>query len=160
MPAGEGAEFLASSDEWCRPVNLTLGPDGGLYVVDMYRAVVERPEWVSEELKRRQDRRYGDDRGRIYRVLSEETSGSGMRPKLSKATGGELVDYLSNRNGWWRETAARLLLERRALRFANMVRCCMARYFLILPHCAMRCLTSPKMPTRESASRRLSHFRP
>ena len=61
--ASERAEFLASRDEWFRPVNLANGPDGALYVVDMYRAVIEHPEWVPDELKHRPDERFGDDRG-------------------------------------------------------------------------------------------------
>ena len=61
QPARQGVEFLASTDEWFRPVNLENGPDGALYVVDMYRAVIEHPQWVPEELKRRPDERHGDD---------------------------------------------------------------------------------------------------
>ncbi|MCS5584625.1 MAG: hypothetical protein NZ777_14050, partial [Pseudomonadales bacterium] len=63
-------EFLASRDTWFRPVNLRTGPDGCLYVVDMHRAVIEHPNWVPEELKTRKDTRYGDDKGRIYRLQS------------------------------------------------------------------------------------------
>ncbi len=66
-------EFLASHDEWFRPVNLQLGPDGAIYVVDMYRAVVEHPQWVPEELKNRPDLRLGDDRGRIYRIADSKS---------------------------------------------------------------------------------------
>ena len=66
-PEHEEAEFLASRDEWFSPVNLTVGPDGALYVVDMYRAVIEHPSWVPDELKERPDLLYGNDRGRIYR---------------------------------------------------------------------------------------------
>ena len=50
-PGRARVEFLASRDEWFRPVNMALGPDGALYVVDMYRAVVEHPQWVPDELK-------------------------------------------------------------------------------------------------------------
>ena len=68
-PAYEGKEFLASPDEWFRPVNMELGPDGALYVVDMYRCVIEHPDFVPDELKRRPDQRLGDDRGRIWRIV-------------------------------------------------------------------------------------------
>ena len=71
-PAYEGKEFLASPDDWFRPVSMELGPDGALYVVDMYRAVIEHPEWVPDELKNRPDERLGDDRGRIYRIVPKE----------------------------------------------------------------------------------------
>ena len=65
-------EFLATPDEWFRPVDLANGPDGALYVVDMYRAVIEHPEWVPAELKTRPDLHFGIDRGRIYRIVSKE----------------------------------------------------------------------------------------
>ena len=45
----DGVEFLATTDEWCRPVNLTYGPDGALYVVDMYRAVIEHPQFMPDD---------------------------------------------------------------------------------------------------------------
>src|SRR5690606_13624357 len=71
-PVADGTEFLTSTDEWFRPVSLQLGPDGALYVVDMYRAVIEHPQFMPEELKSRPDLRHGDDRGRIYRVRSKQ----------------------------------------------------------------------------------------
>jgi len=114
-PAREGAEFLASPDEWFRPVNMAHGPDGALYVVDMYRAVIEHPEWVPDELKHRPDERYGDDRGRIYRIVAEgnDAADAARRaPRLSRASTDELVRLLEHPNSWQRETAARLLYER------------------------------------------------
>lgn len=114
-PAYEGKEFLASPDEWFRPVNLELGPDGALYIVDMYRAVIEHPDFVPDELKKRPDQRLGDDRGRIWRIVPKDTSpkrerGKGMPP--SKATPDELVALLEHENAWQRETAQRLVVER------------------------------------------------
>ena len=70
-PGERESEFLASTDEWFRPVNLQTGPDGALYVVDMYRAVIEHPEWMPEELRERADMRDGNDRGRIYRIVAD-----------------------------------------------------------------------------------------
>ena len=72
-------EFLASPDEWFRPVNLSNGPDGSLYIVDMYRAVIEHPQWVPAELKDRRDLLLGNDRGRIYRVTART-----RHPELEK----------------------------------------------------------------------------
>lgn len=109
-----GAEFLASPDEWFRPVDLSNGPDGALYVVDMYRAVIEHPEFVPSELKNRPDLRLGDDRGRIYRVVAG-SSGQPPRPApvaLSQASSKDLVQSLAHPNGWRRDTASRLLNER------------------------------------------------
>ena len=103
-------DVLASRDEWCRPVNLENGPDGALYVVDMYRAVIEHPQWVPEELRDRPDERHGDDRGRIYRIVPR----SWKRPVteiLTQLDEEALVGKLESRNAWTRETAARLLYE-------------------------------------------------
>ena len=61
-------EFLASSDNWFRPTMLKTGPDGALWVADMYRAVIEHPEWIPDDWEKRLDLRAGSDQGRIYRV--------------------------------------------------------------------------------------------
>ncbi|MBM3967077.1 MAG: c-type cytochrome, partial [Planctomycetes bacterium] len=62
------SEFVRSSDPWFRPVRIENAPDGTLWIVDMYRYVIEHPEWIPEEWQRRINVRAGDDRGRIYRV--------------------------------------------------------------------------------------------
>ena len=104
-------EFLRSTDEWFRPVNLELGPDGALYVVDMYRAVVEHPQWVPDELKDRLDNRFGDDQGRIYRLVSDDWKRPTRSRRLDQLNTSQLVKMLAHANAWQRETAARLLLE-------------------------------------------------
>ena len=109
--AREGAEFFASRDEWCCPVNLDVGPDGALYVVDMYRGIIEHPEWMPEELRHRPNLRAGNDRGRIFRVVPNDFKRPAA-PKLSATSSDKVVELLAHRNAWWRETAARLLLER------------------------------------------------
>lgn len=110
-PADPQREFLATADEWFRPVDLTLGPDGALYVVDMYRAVIEHPEWVPDELKQRPDTWLGNDRGRIYRVVAAEHRPSPAR-RLSPASTDELIALFEQPNGWIRDQASRLLYER------------------------------------------------
>src|SRR5262249_18644364 len=105
-------EFLASPDDWFRPVSLAEGPDGALYVVDMYRAVIEHPEFMPPELKNRPDLTLGKDRGRIWRVVPQKHQTKPIRPRLSKAGVGELVTLLAHPDAWWRTTAQRLLLER------------------------------------------------
>jgi putative membrane-bound dehydrogenase-like protein len=110
-PAEKGVEFLASPDEWFSPVNLETGPDGALYVVDMYRAVIEHPEWMPTELRKRPDLLEGIDRGRIYRVVPKDFHRPDP-PRLSEFVNEKLVETLAHPNAWWRETAARLLLER------------------------------------------------
>ena len=115
-PADAETEFLTAADEWFRPVNLAKGPDGALYVVDMYRAVIEHPEWMPPELRQRPDLRYGIDRGRIYRITAEGhavpgRSASAVREAFSTDDPDRLARLLSHPNSWHRETAARRLLE-------------------------------------------------
>ncbi len=111
-PARPGVEFLATPDDWCRPVFLADGPDGALYVVDMYRAVIEHPDFMPPELKNRPDLTLGKNKGRIWRIVPENYHAKPVRLHLSKATTPELVTLLAHPDAWWRTTAQRLLLER------------------------------------------------
>ena len=110
-------EFLASSDERFRPVNLFSAPDGTMYVVDMYRGVVQAGGLWSEYLAgyiRRNELLTPVGYGRIWRVVyGAGAAARGPKPALSGATPASLVATLSDPNGWWRDTAQRLLVERR-----------------------------------------------
>src|SRR5262249_20640126 len=64
-------EFVASADNWFRPVMAKTGPDGALYIADMYRLVIEHPEWIPKDAQQHLDLRAGADKGRIYRVYPE-----------------------------------------------------------------------------------------
>jgi putative membrane-bound dehydrogenase-like protein len=110
-PTVGDAEFLASRDEWWSPVNLEVGPDGALYVADMYRAVIEHPHWMPAELRQRPDLTAGNDRGRIYRIAPVDFRRPDT-PRLSPLSSESLVGLLAHPSAWWRETAARLLLQR------------------------------------------------
>ena len=77
------SEFLASSDTWFRPASALTGPDGGLWVVDMHRYVIEHPEWIPEPWQQVLDLRAGQDRGRIYRVVSERCAPSQVAPDVT-----------------------------------------------------------------------------
>ena len=107
-------EFLASRDVWFRPVQLANGPDGALYVVDMYREVIEHPASLPPMIKKHLDLTSGRDRGRIYRVVpaSKRAEDRSTPRPLARATARELVTALGESNGWRRDTAARLLYER------------------------------------------------
>lgn len=112
-PGREKIEFLATRDEWCRPVNLSNGPDGALYVVDMYRAVIEHPQYMPDELKKRPDLNLGNDLGRIYRIVpSDKKKQRRSYQPLARVSSGTLAGLLAHPNAWHRETAQRLLIER------------------------------------------------
>jgi putative membrane-bound dehydrogenase-like protein len=106
----EDREFLASTDNWFRPTMLKVGPDGALYVADMYRLVIEHTEYALPGMEQQIDVRAGADRGRIYRVVPE---GASLRkvPRLDKLSATELVAALEIPNGWQRDTAQRLLVH-------------------------------------------------
>jgi putative membrane-bound dehydrogenase-like protein len=112
-PDEQTSEFFASSDSWCRPVAAHTGPDGALYIVDMYRLVIEHPKWIPEEWQKKLDLRAGHDKGRIYRVFPTGTKPRAI-PKLDKLDTKQLVAALDSPNGWQRDTAQRLLVERKS----------------------------------------------
>lgn len=109
--ADEGVEFLASTDNWFRPVQFANAPDGNLYVIDMYREVIEGAAFIAPPILQHLDVSSGLDRGRIYRI-SHDDSPKRPAPKLGSATTEELVALLDHSNGWHRTTAARLLYQR------------------------------------------------
>jgi putative membrane-bound dehydrogenase-like protein len=111
-PHKKGVEFLATTDDWFRPVFLTHGPEGAMYVVDMYRAVIEHPEFMPPELKNRADLWQGKDKGRIWRIVPKDHKTKTPRPGLSKASITDLVKALEHEEPWYRTTAQRLLLEK------------------------------------------------
>ncbi len=106
-------EFMATTDSWFRPANFSVGPDGYLYMMDMYRQHIETPMSIPEDLQETMDFDAGDKYGRIYRIVPKnEDSYKAVNPNLTKATSSELVKALVHENGWWNLTAQRLLLER------------------------------------------------
>jgi putative membrane-bound dehydrogenase-like protein len=107
----EGREFIASDDIWFRPAQFANAPDGTLYVVDVYREVIEHPASLPPEIKQHLDLTSGRDRGRIYRVVPDGFVQPPL-PRLAEAKIADVVGALEKRGGWHRDTAARLLLER------------------------------------------------
>lgn len=108
----QASEFLTSSDNWFRPVQLVNGPDGALWVLDMYREVVEHPASLPEPIKRQLDLSSGNDRGRLYRIVPMVAEFPTRKLPGEAASLDELVAMLGHSNGWHRRTAARLLRER------------------------------------------------
>ena len=105
-------EFLASTDRWFHGVFTATGPDGALYIVDFYRDLVEHPHWVAPELRDKVDWRKGEEHGRIWRVRARNAE---LMPiaKFSRASLDELLQALESSNSWNRDTAQRLLVERK-----------------------------------------------
>ncbi len=107
-------EFLASNDQWFRPTNFANAPDGNLYFTDMQRETIETPMSIPDEMRKKIDFYSGDNLGRIYRIVANKPAGPkrGLRVNLGAMPAAELVKTLEHPNGWHRETAHRLLLER------------------------------------------------
>ena len=115
--AYERAEFLASTDERFRPVWLSSAPDGTLYVVDMYRGIIQYIDLVTKYLSDwivKHDLQQGIHYGRIYRVV-HDTTRRDRAPALGTASAATLVSTLSHPNGWWRDSAQQLLVQRHDL---------------------------------------------
>lgn len=112
--AYDRAEFIAATDPNFRPVNSATGPDGCLYIVDMYRGIIQEGNWVREGSYLRGvvqeyelDRNVG--RGRIYRVDHESTK-RGPQPRMLDETPSQLIKHLEHPNGWWRSEAQKLIV--------------------------------------------------
>lgn len=106
------SEFVASTDNWFRPVQFANAPDGCLWVIDMYREVIEHPWSLPEPLKRQLDLDSGRDRGRLWRIAPDGFSTARDRLSFAGASTDALVALLAHPNGWHRDTASRLLTER------------------------------------------------
>lgn len=122
----DNVEALRSSDDWCRPVFLADGPDGALYVADMYRKTIEHPEYLPDEVRKHTDFESGKDMGRIWRLVKTDAKADALaaaaKRNLEKVGGKgdeQLVAALKSANGWTRDTAFRLITERGAKSIAN-----------------------------------------
>jgi mono/diheme cytochrome c family protein/glucose/arabinose dehydrogenase len=108
------AEFLASTDPLFRPVQAATGPDGALYIVDMYRGIIQEGQWVNPgSYLRGVVQEKGHDKfhshGRIYKIVHEEEE-PGPMPKMLGKSPKDLIEYLGHPNGWWRNTAQKLIV--------------------------------------------------
>lgn len=107
----EKTEFLRSTDNWFRPTSFRNGPDGCLYITDMYRETIEHPWSLPEPIKKHVDLNSGFQRGRIYLVEPDGFERPAI-PDLGAASDEELLALTSHDNDWHRTTARRLLYER------------------------------------------------
>ena len=114
--AYEGTEFVVSTDERFRPVNVANGPDGALYIADMYRGIIQHRVYVTTFLRNQIIERKLENPinlGRVYRVVPVDAPRRAPRTLAGKSPS-ELVAALGDANGWVRDTAQRLLVERRS----------------------------------------------
>lgn len=115
-----GTEFLASTDERFRPVHMATGPDGALYVADMYKGIVQHKAYMTPYLREQTLARQLEapvNYGRIWRLVPDNWKPA-KTAKLSAASSDQLVGYLSNADGWYRDMAQRLLVERNDTRIS------------------------------------------
>lgn len=109
------SEFLRSTDPNFRIVNMNNAPDGTLHLVDMYRGIIQQGNWTApRSYLRKVIEAYGFDKnigmGRIYRLVHKDHKPDQTRPQMLSETPAQLVAHLSHPNGWWRDTAQKLLV--------------------------------------------------
>lgn len=107
---GDHTEFFRSRDEWTRPVNATTGPDGALYICDMYRQYIDHARFFPESFSTTHDMRLGENEGRIWRIVPKGKKARAIEVAPKKVE--ELVAWLGHKNAWQVETARRLLFEK------------------------------------------------
>ncbi|MGV3774847.1 MAG: PVC-type heme-binding CxxCH protein [Verrucomicrobiales bacterium] len=109
--ATEGKDFLSSSDSWFHPVFVATGPDGALYVADMYRKFIDHPDYMPEEARGQIDFNSGKQMGRIWRISANDFKKPTATNQAVASMSEELSSTLFSENVWKRSTAHRLILE-------------------------------------------------
>ncbi|MCB0839733.1 MAG: discoidin domain-containing protein, partial [Bacteroidetes bacterium] len=114
----EQSEFLRSTDPLFRPVDMTTGPDGTLYITDMYHGIIQEGEWAGEgSYLRVKIQQYQLDKvvglGRIWRLTHQDFERDKNQPRMYEESSKELLTHLSHPNGWWRDMAQQVLVQRR-----------------------------------------------
>jgi mono/diheme cytochrome c family protein/glucose/arabinose dehydrogenase len=118
------AEFIQSTDPLFRPTDMATAPDGTMYIVDMYRGIIQEGNWTQEgSYLRTKILQYQMDdiieNGRIWRVTYEGMPRDKTKPKMFEESAAELVKHLEHPNGWWRDKAQQLLILRQDQSIAN-----------------------------------------
>ena len=118
------SEILTSTDERFRPVNLYTAPDGSLYIVDMYHGVIQHKEFITTYLRKQSEARelqkHNSTMGRIYRLRWADNK-LAAQPRLLTKTAAQLVPYLAHANGWYRDTARRLIIQLNTTKVLNAI---------------------------------------
>lgn len=109
------AEFIRSTDPLFRPVDMATAPDGSIYIVDMYRGIIQEGQWTPpESFLRDKILQYNLDEaighGRIWRLTHENMPRDREQPRMLDETPAQLIRHLKHPNGWWRDTAQQLLV--------------------------------------------------
>jgi glucose/arabinose dehydrogenase/mono/diheme cytochrome c family protein len=128
--AYEQTEFLTSTDERFRPVSIYNAPDGALYVVDLYRGILQHKTYITTYLRRQIEERKLDQHinlGRIYRIVPADAPAVLPLVKLDRTNIPQLVAALGHANGWVRDTAQQMLVERRDPAAAAAIKAFMAK---------------------------------
>jgi len=115
QPAWDDKEFLITTDEGFRPVNLNNAPDGSFYITDMHRGIIQHKVYMTAYLKKQIETRQLDtiiNSGRIFRIFQKENKSEKIN--LEKLENEQLCDLLKNKNGWLRDRAQQLLIHRNA----------------------------------------------
>ncbi len=108
-------EFLVSTDPNFRPIWTATGPDGCLYICDMYHGIIQESEWTKAgSYLRGEIQKVGLEKnikgGRIYRLVHDDFKPNFASPRMLDETPAQLVAHLSSPNGWWRDTAQKLII--------------------------------------------------
>ncbi|WPR77064.1 discoidin domain-containing protein [Algoriphagus sp. NG3] len=109
------SEFIQSTDPLFRPVDMATAPDGTMYIVDMYRGIIQQGNWTQEGsyLRAKIQQYQMDDivgNGRIWRLTYEGMERNTEKPRMYEESSAELVRHLSHPNGWWRDQAQQLII--------------------------------------------------
>ncbi|MDB6067321.1 MAG: Membrane-bound dehydrogenase domain protein [Pedosphaera sp.] len=112
----EHSEFIRSTDPNFRPVNIVTAPDGTIYIVDMYRGIIQEGNWVRpgtylRGVVQQNELQKNFGRGRIWRLVYNGMK-PGSQPHMLDEKPAQLVKHLESPNGWWRDTAQKLLILR------------------------------------------------
>lgn len=110
------SEFMRSTDPNFRPINMVTAPDGTMYIVDMYRGIIQEGNWVKQgsylrTIVQKFQLDKNIDHGRIWRLRHKDFK-LGPQPHMLDETPAQLVKHLTAANGWWRDTAQKLIVLR------------------------------------------------